>query len=967
MFLSGTLSDTLSPSARPMARRALARVLAGHVVIGMTLGGVACGGGGGSSTGETLRGVVLVDFLQAGQDNVPLNRTLEFRFSGPIDPRSVNPDSIQVRSGALFGSQVFGTYIIEGSTVRFEPKLASLCDLSDGGFQPDIDYRVTLVGSPEGFAIRDLAGDPLQSTINALFHTRRITDPQLFEDQVPGTAPTLVASSPVDEAYPQAPFAISADVQVQQGNRVVLTFSENVNPCTVSENTVLFHQYATGDLTFGFVPHADQTPSTPTTWGSGNATTPARRVRATFSLSQDQLTTKLILTPVFGEFPDNALLVVQVTNNVQDFGGNAMVPKAISFVTENRPLQVSRRTFDFATDFPSDPNVSTGDVNSLRSPGRAQGWLLFAGDGDNGTNLLSLTGPTSASGPVGCTSAGSQANDGSPDDFDPTADVTLHTGATRNTCRNSTDGSTAVVFEFRTFRIRNGVTVRIVGVNAAILLVSGDIHIEATGRLLARGDNSGGAPNSAGTSGVVTTTAPPAGGSGVAGGGDGGTASTGTVVSPAIYGQNGTAGLGSIDAYLTPGVGGSASPTRQGQGRGSVGQFVGNANLGQANRMAPGAGGGGHATPGGTGTNLIGAGALAPTLMDAFVDGVGGTTTGDPTGRMRTAETGSGGGGGGPAVWASQNVAGTGGSGGAGGGFVDLTSSSNITILGTVDAAGSRGGPLSATIISGPAFAFYGGGGGGGGGSGGGIRILSPKHVTLGPTTVLTTAGGLGGSTPFLAGFNVANPGGAGGLGRIAIEDSDSVIAGIGSATLIPGEGAPAGFYRGPFDATRFQGGGLQPVVISSLIDTGPVSPQFIAPDQTYAGTPVAAPGTPRVDFAAGIPLIASRGVGKTGILLEVQGFAALPDGTASSVGTGWRAIGYFKDSGAETFPTWTLGLPPPADVPAPSDSAGIGFGALNGRQFVQFRITFYLKSGMGPFDAGPYLDRWDFYYSYDQ
>jgi len=64
---------------------------------------------------------------------------------------------------------------------------------------------------------------------------------------------------------------------------------------------------------------------------------------------------------------------------VQDFGGNAMVPKTISFVTENRPIQYGKKTFEFGTDFPINPNLSTGDVNSSRSPSKAQGWLLFAG------------------------------------------------------------------------------------------------------------------------------------------------------------------------------------------------------------------------------------------------------------------------------------------------------------------------------------------------------------------------------------------------------------------------------------------------------------------------------------------------------------------------------------------------------------------------------------------------------------
>ena len=40
-------------------------------------------------------------------------------------------------------------------------------------------------------------------------------------------------------------------------------------------------------------------------------------------------------------------------------------------------------------------NVSTGDSNSLRSPSKVQGWLLFAGDGDNGiaANLRLPSGP----------------------------------------------------------------------------------------------------------------------------------------------------------------------------------------------------------------------------------------------------------------------------------------------------------------------------------------------------------------------------------------------------------------------------------------------------------------------------------------------------------------------------------------------------------------------------------------------
>ena len=57
------------------------------------LASVACGGGGGGGAGNAP-GLILVEFQQAGEDNLPLNRTLEFDFSSPLDPTDleiVNP------------------------------------------------------------------------------------------------------------------------------------------------------------------------------------------------------------------------------------------------------------------------------------------------------------------------------------------------------------------------------------------------------------------------------------------------------------------------------------------------------------------------------------------------------------------------------------------------------------------------------------------------------------------------------------------------------------------------------------------------------------------------------------------------------------------------------------------------------------------------------------------------------------
>ena len=93
------------------ARRPLLALLAATLV-GSAAAGCG-GGGGGSGTGDTLPGVVLVNFEQAGEDNVPLNRVLRFVFSAPLDPASIGPASIQIRQGPTFGASVFGKYIVE--------------------------------------------------------------------------------------------------------------------------------------------------------------------------------------------------------------------------------------------------------------------------------------------------------------------------------------------------------------------------------------------------------------------------------------------------------------------------------------------------------------------------------------------------------------------------------------------------------------------------------------------------------------------------------------------------------------------------------------------------------------------------------------------------------------------------------------------------------------------------------------
>jgi hypothetical protein len=917
------------------------------------VGSAGCGSGGGGGGGGAGTGLVLVSFAQASIDNIALNQPLNFQFSDVLDVDSISPASIQIRKGPSFGAAVEGRYIVEGSRVTFEPRLPSTCDLAGSGYEPDTDYRVTLIGAPEEFAVRSSTGEFLEATLSFSFHTRDESDAGgLYEDQQPGLLPTVISHSPRDGAHPP----VDAEVNIGPSNRVIIEFSENLDPCTVTQDTVTFTQRATGDTDEqpnGFNPDQDQTPGDPSTWGSGTPTSPPQRIRSTYVLQQTFLSTRLEIIPEFGEYPDNALLVVEVTTAVRDFGGNPMVPTTFSFVTENRSRQCTSRTLRFDGDVGIDESVTTADVDTTRAPDRVQGFMLFAGDGDNGEVLNIPSGPA-------CEGY-EQPNDGSPDDFDTaTGDVTLDTGASPNTeCTNLTDGSNAVVFEYRTFRIRNARTVTIVGANPAIILVSGDVVIEAGGRLFARGG-----AGVSGTGGYQYPNGPgqAQGGPSTAGGGRGGA----TEVSDAYpseplgaqYGFNGAPGFGSDDYLLTPGTGGTGSGL-QGSGHGNVSAVNSSTTTASPNNVnAPGGGGGGHATAGGTGI-VSSSAATSPAYMEGPPDGAGGGTYGELSGKMPTLEAGAGGGAGGKArAYVYNNTTyysyydGGGGAGGGGGGGVDLTAGGDIRIFGTVDVSGGRGGS------GGNGGSTFQGGGGGGGGSGGGLRLLTPNSIEFGVTTLITAAGGGGGSGG--SGMPTGAPpngGGSGGVGRLVFEDADSVITGFAGATVIPNEGSPAGFYRGVFDPSRFQGGGLTPQATTLVMDVGPTFPKYEEPTQDYGGVQ---------DFIAGIPAVSSRGVGATSIFIEAQGFPVRPDGTPNLTSpSGWKHVGYFTDSGAETFPTWSAGTP--LDVDLPPDGTPGGLSSLNDMEFVQFRITFFLKPGVGPFDRGPYIDDWTLRFCYDQ
>ncbi|MDJ0520809.1 MAG: Ig-like domain-containing protein [Planctomycetota bacterium] len=916
------------------------RLALAGIVLFMALGPAACGGaGGGPGPDGAGQGLELLSFSDAALDNVPLNCRLRLDFSEPVDPATINNASIQIRQGPSFGVTAPGELIVDGATVWYEPRLPGLCDLSDAGLTPDTQYRVQIIGSPEEFAVRNTSGQSLTTTLTYEFHTLADDAPDLFMDPVPSSGPVVTGTFPENG---------SQAVAVEAGNAVVVEFSENLHPCSIDTASVRFLMCETGDPNVkvkapndrdsGFATASgdtsDQSPD-PYTWGALGTTSlmpNPQVIPATLSLDQSFQGTRMRVTPLFGRFPENALIVVEMTFGLEDLGNQALTPYTISFTTENRPREEGSYLLENEGETEYDPALTTAKVNVEGiCPSKVQGFLLFAGDGDNGSGILTPTAPEDD--PPACTLM-RDVNDGSLDHFAPTGNAVLDTGSVVNTCPNAVDGSTAVVWEFASFYIGPSITVQIVGVNPAIILVRGDVTIEEGGRLVLRGDDGQDGKNY-----PQGQAAAARGGDGVAGGGAGGDspAANGT----AKLGEHGYVGYGSPDYDVLP---------QGGHGAGHGNAAVSTSSYTSYPSSASG-GGGGHATAGESGE----ANAASGGVWQAPRDGAGGAVypLGASVERMLQPSAGSGGG---AAGWCtgpnnSSYYRHSGGAGGGGGGFVDITSNGNIRIYGTIDASGGDGGQGSLYYINRPFT------GGGGGGSGGGIRLLTPHNIDVSGGT-LNCSGGVGGlgATSTYGGAAQSNDGGAGGTGRLVLEDGDSIISGQGSASLSPVEGQQ-GFYRGVFDASRFAGGGLRPVALSEPILVGAFDPEFKDPEQVYGG---------QTDFRAGIPVLAAGAPGDTRMLIEARGFELLRNGTPSAAPTvGWHTVGYFTTSGQDTMPDWHTGQVAPALRPL--DNVGDGISNLNGSEYIQIRITFFLPTGFGALDAGSYIDDWLIRYESDQ
>jgi hypothetical protein len=303
--------------------------------------------------------------------------------------------------------------------------------------------------------------------------------------------------------------------------------------------------------------------------------------------------------------------------------------------------------------------------------------------------------------------------------FDPAATVDdgtcLGCGAAGGAFEPTADTTISGTLAYDSVTIPAGVTVTATGTAALDLDVCGPVVID--GVLDVSGGN--------GATGTATNNNPNgatggAGGLGVAGGFSGG------------RGGNSQSGSGSAGSGPGAGAGGLSRISVQ-----SFGTFY---NGGQG-------GGAGHASAGTAGFTSSGTGTA----------GGGGSVYGDAELLNFPDVAGSGGGGGSGGLGGASTGFG-GGGGGAGGGVVRITSTSEITINGSIHADGGTG-----------AFCQdIGARGGGGAGSGGAVWLSAPTVTNNGQVTAL------GGENCFLNGGAATD--GLGGDGRIRIDSNAAVV-----------------------------------------------------------------------------------------------------------------------------------------------------------------------------------------------
>ncbi|MHC4939215.1 MAG: hypothetical protein ACYTHK_09630 [Planctomycetota bacterium] len=794
---------------------------------------VACGGGGSGSGDGGFR---LIEFLEAGQNNIPRNRQVAFRFSATVREDQDFSTRLRIQNVIQTDPSNFaraqGFYLVNGEEVIFTPALPNRPDRTDAGFKDDGTYHVFISGGGDG--LQSSSGDRVPTQQEFIFETN-----QFFEDIVPAEPPRslgLVAIDSTDgsvtdlsrlDPRPLELAKIDNNTLLANG-RVIepgaggapqyddpwfleLRVSEPIDPSTVDSTTVRMFEVYSNAMT--------QAPDSAAPGHFGDPVDFSVPVSVETIQSVDEngnYDIRIRVTPA-QTLVDNTRYRIVISGEVLgiDFrktfaGDNGLTgdgqtlvegsvydePGGLGYVTEflvrDRPAITADRTllYDPLTDgiepesgqttLDPENGSNTALYDPAQRPGSAVGFLSAFGNGADGPLAVSTqqiidTGDT-LNEPLGKPFTVTDLN---PDD-DYLAD-------TRPGGPVTYDSAEPFELQLDSLTVSSTATLRFEGVNAVTLRVTGIVQITGILDVAGRDGGDGGKAFSNG---------------GDAGAGGFNGADAGGGYSGRCFHNQGSGTCSDFDDYLSACASADAAfpaaRNGEGPGRGLAGGdgWTYYARDNKSDYGTSGGGGASHATAGTAGEDRINlgqapgtSGRCGPSNWPTKLAGVIGVRSmpGPVYGDREVIDVnlgGSGGGAGGANFSYQPGTNFSGGAGGGGGGSVTIIGASDIIIQGgRVDASGGNGG--KGAIRN--AYTFSGSTnwdkvtGGGGGGAGGTIALIAGGNLDLSGATIDASggAGGERGNVGTAASCNACSAGGDGGKGFIFLMDADGEVDGF--------------------------------------------------------------------------------------------------------------------------------------------------------------------------------------------
>jgi hypothetical protein len=261
-------------------------------------------------------------------NNISVTSPVTITMSNQIDPASVNTQNVEVAYGS---NSVAGTYTVSGAAITFTPLTP---------YPANATMNMFVNG------LMDLAGNIASGIAGGSFTTASTAD----------TTPPTVTITPAN-----------GTANLGLNTQVVLTFSESINPATISRSTV--------NLLNGDVP-----------------------LNPAISISADNRT--VVLNSSSATLPAGATITATASHLITDLSGNALADTTSQFTTmtsvTSGPSVVSSRPTNGATNVPASTVVTlftSAPMNAGTIPGAlyvSQNGVLVSGTTTVGSNGQSI-------------------------------------------------------------------------------------------------------------------------------------------------------------------------------------------------------------------------------------------------------------------------------------------------------------------------------------------------------------------------------------------------------------------------------------------------------------------------------------------------------------------------------------------------------------------------------------------------